>query len=76
MASCSRLAIRTRPGSGSTYALTYWESHMLARQVQFNYEPIAGAVRVDGISVSVGVWTMLNCAKPQQTVHGRLFVYL
>lgn len=49
---------------------------MLARQVQFNYKPIAGAVRVDGISVSLGVWTMLNCAKPQQTVHGRLFVYL
>ena len=36
---------------------------MLARQVQFNYEPIAGAVRVDGVYVSVGVWTMLNCAK-------------
>jgi hypothetical protein len=49
---------------------------MLARQVQFNYEPIAGAIRVDGIYVSVDVWTMLNCAKPQQRVHGRLFVYL
>ena len=63
MASCSRLAIRTRADFYSTHPPTYWESHMLARQVHVNHEPIAGAVRVDGIYVSLAVWMKFNCAK-------------